>query len=281
MLQRALLILVLCLSTSPVLAFQMTTLFINAEWLWSPHDGRVDGSRVRVAEPSPSAYAEELAFYSKLVNTYKVDVLALAEIENSAVLEDLRQLLGPAWNSAFRQGLDTATGQDVGVITRLPVVAGSVTDFGFPRGVIPGETKGKLLTKVLGLRVEIVSGAQINLVATHLLSKRNDSSRKARQRLRQAYALVSISERFAQDQPLIVVGDLNAYASESPVQALVKGAGLRLAETHCESKFEENKSMKKAIDHALFRGLRCESYQLLDLKQHSDHPGLLLIFSGA
>lgn len=281
MLQRVLLVLVLCLSTSPVLGFQMTTLFINAEWLWSPHDGRVDGSRVRVVEPSRGAYAEELAFYSKLVETYEVDVLALAEIESGAVLEDLQQLLGPAWNSAFRQGLDTATGQDVGVITRLPVVAGSVTDFGFPKGSIPGETKGKLLTKVLGLRVEIARGAQINLVATHLLSKRNDSSRKARQRLRQAYALVSISERFAKDQPLIVVGDLNAYASESPVQALVKGAGLSLAETHCESKSSETKSTKKAIDHALFRGLRCESYQLLDLKQYSDHPGLLLIFTGA
>ncbi len=250
---------------------------INAEWLWSPADGRIDGEKVRVKEPSLKHYHEELAHYAMMIVENNVDLLALAEIEGAHVANDLREHLPPGWQVAFRPGKDSATGQDVAIITRLKIEPGSITDFRFPRGYLPGDKKGKMLTKVLGLRVEHpdFGGQRIAVVTAHLLSRRNDSKGKARKRLKQAVALAQATDDLQkQAEAVIVLGDLNDLPDSSVISHLRDSIGLLDVAGDCDVKG----ARRSQVDYVLYRGLRCKQSKYIKIAPFSDHPAVLARF---
>ncbi|MDX1452354.1 MAG: endonuclease/exonuclease/phosphatase family protein [Oleiphilaceae bacterium] len=262
----------------PLLArADLVVMAINTEWLWSPADGKVDGESVRVREPSLQDYHRELAFYASLVVQHEVDLLALSEIEGGHVAEDLREHLPAGWQVIFRQGKDTATGQDVAMLTRLAVEADSVTDFGFPKGYLPGDRKGKMLTKVLGMRVEHPGMRQqrVAVVTAHLLSLRNDSKAKARKRLKQAVALSQAVEALQkQADAVIVLGDLNDLPASAVLDRLKTGNALIDAAEYCGAK---GKRLSR-VDYVLYRGLECLESVYLPASPYSDHPAVLARF---
>ena len=252
---------------------------INAEWLWTPNDGRVDGQKVRVREPAKEAYQSELAFYAKLVEDKQVDILALSEIENELVANDLATLLGPNWQVLFRQGRDTATGQDVALLSRLAFMPDTETDFGFPEGKLPGERKGKRLSKVLGARFALVetehsqsASGSVQVVTAHLLSKRNASRKKNLNRLRQGHALASI---LPDEGAVILLGDLNDHLGSPTLNVLMRQGKLLSIDRECPDARPDN---SEHIDHILFRELRCRYSERISLKPFSDHPAVFAEF---
>ncbi len=256
----------------------LTVMAMNTEWLWSPADGKVDGDTVRVREPSLQEYHRELAHYATLIVDQKVDLVALSEIEGAAVAQDLKDHLPPGWQVAFRQGRDTATGQDVAILTRLSVEKDSVTDFGFPKGYLPGDTKGKMLTKVVGLRVEHpdMRTQRIAVATAHLLSRRNDSPAKSRKRLKQARALVyAVDALQKQADGVILLGDLNDLPDSAVIQTLLTDLALVDAAVICEQKDER----ASRVDYVLYRGLRCLTSRYLSLRPFSDHPAVIVTFN--
>jgi hypothetical protein len=97
---------------------------LNTEWLWTPYDGKADGSRFNKGDMSPKAYSKELEFYRSLVSRHQIDILVVSEIENKQVAREMAEAFGSPWKHFFIQGRDTATGQDVGVLSRLPAISG-------------------------------------------------------------------------------------------------------------------------------------------------------------
>lgn len=251
----------------------LAVLSLNTEWLWTPHDGSVDGEVVRVREPTADEYLAELTFYRNLIQRARVQVVALSEIENAQVAHDLAKLLGAPWQAYFKQGRDTATGQDVALLSSLPVQQSSVTHFNFPAGRIPGDKRQKRLSKILGIRVVLDQNAPpkkarfVDIITTHLLSKRNDNARKSKDRLRQGHALLQVLA--SSSGPVVLMGDLNDVLYSPVLTLLIEQGNLLSVLNRCR---DHPASPEHTIDHILYRGLQCQRSRMIPMSPYSDHP---------
>lgn len=262
---------------------------INTEWLWTPFDKKVDGSLKHLKDMSKADYIEEIHFYAQQIQARSIDVVALSEIENEQVANELvRELntrmnkeLDSEWKAYFKQGRDTATGQDVAIISRLPYVEGSLTDFNFPAGFIAGAGKAKKLSKVVGAQFWVknkLKKQKMGVITAHLLSKRHENNKKATNRQKQALGLKQAIDRFrTSSDALIVMGDFNDYLSSSTLTIIIdkhlstyKNCGNFLV----EEKIKETKRWLRHIDHLLYSGFNCIGQYKLDLQGFSDHPAI-------
>lgn len=249
---------------------------LNAEWLWTPHDGKADGDQVKRRDPSAQDYARELDFYAGLIRQQQVSLVALSEIEHSGVAEDLAQKLGAPWQSYFIQGRDTATGQDVAILSQIPVIPGSVTTLDFPEGRLPGDKKGKRLSKFLALQLDL-DGQKVGILTAHLLSRRNDNAKKSLDRKRQAQAMIDAVRKMRQHTSrIILLGDMNATQNTEEFAILHDNGRLLVAEQVCANVLTN--APHSTVDQVLFAGFSCREYLRIDLQQFSDHEAVVAIF---
>ncbi|KZY86251.1 hypothetical protein A3741_26650 [Oleiphilus sp. HI0069] len=279
-----------CILCCTGLNAELRVMTLNTEWLWTPYDGKADGSKVTIRDMSKKDYLTELAFYAKLVREHRIDILAVSEIENKYVAIDLANRFGKDWKAYFTQGRDTATGQDVALISRLEPVKGSLTNYGFPCGKTNGVKKKKCLSKVVGARfyLDNASGEQVAVISSHFLSKRNDSKSKRLKRESQALALSKAVEREANDfsstkvAKVIALGDFNDTAN-STVLKLLRAKGSLLSASSCrmqdsiESHSKPKHRKKSLVDHILYRGLTCLDDYAVSTGSYSDHPAIVAI----
>ncbi len=182
----------------------------NVEFLWdgvAPEDGDVDfpwkGNR-RAAEAHMAAVAAKI----RQINP---DILSLAEVENLQALETLRteHLRGLGYKAYLVEGSDTATGQDVGLLSRVEIRRLGRD----PRKGRSGSTR-KAVSKHYVATAEVGSW-KLGLVGLHLLARPERHNRVAA-REAQADALLRMA-RELQDQgrELIVWGDFNDYDGQT------------------------------------------------------------------
>jgi len=260
---------------------ELKVLTLNSEWLWTPYDGKVDGKKFNKGDMHPAQYQNELEFYSSLIMQYQIDIVAISEIENRQVADELAAKLGMGWKAYFRQGRDTATGQDVALLSKLPVVKGSVTDFGFPYGRIQGSNKKKRLSKIVGAMFWVADGttkSKVGVVTSHFLSKRNNSFKKNQNRNRQAFALTKAISAFSDDtDKIVVLGDLNDDINSSTLK-IVLGGGKLQSVGKCNIQTKKNRKFRRQIDHILYQGLECKDAGVLNLENFSDHDAIFGVF---
>ncbi len=272
------------LLSSPSFA-DIRVMALNTEWLWTPYDGQVDGSKYNHGDMSKESYLDEVRFYASLVRKHKIDILAVSEIENQYVAKDLANHIGGAWNSYFVQGRDTATGQDLALLSHLDVVKGSVTHFGFPCGKVKQAKKRKCLSKIIGARFYLTKEQKesVRVISSHFLSKRKGSKAKTLKRQSQALALVKASKQDSslffgkKDEKLIVLGDFNDIYESKVINILRKKGGLHGALDCPQGDTKTNKRRLSSIDHILFSGLRCTKEYAVSTGKYSDHNAVISI----
>jgi hypothetical protein len=258
---------------------------INTEWLWTPFDKKVDGSLKHLRDMSEADYLAEVAFYKKHIQAKNIDIVALSEIENEQVANELVWELGSDWKVYFKQGRDTATGQDVAIISRLPYVEGSLTDFNFPAGFIAGEGKAKKLTKVVGAQFWInnvkatkTEKFKLGVITAHLLSKRNENKTKATNREKQALGLKQAIDAYREEtDALLVLGDFNDQLNSSPLTIILNNqlSTYKSCDNFSSgSNTNQTKRWLRHVDHLLYSGLNCTAQYKLDLQEFSDHPAI-------
>ena len=269
-----LLILISALLSNSSLA-EIRAMTLNAEWLWTPLDSQIDGDKFNKGDMAEAAYLEEIKFYAELINNTGSLVIAISEIENGMVAGHIAGLLGEKWRAYFKQGRDTATGQDVAILSNFPLVKGSVTDFGFPFGTIDSSSKKKRLSKVLGAKFLIRRGAsefKLGVITSHFLSKRNNNPKKTANRQRQAVALSKAIQLFNRSSDaLLVMGDFNDTTNSKTLTILRDSSKLKSVQI-------EGENSRNRIDHILYKGLIERVTVLKDLKQHSDHHAVFSVF---
>ena len=262
---------------------ELRVMALNTEWLWTPHDHKVDGRNHDKADMSPAAYEEELVFYATLIRQHGVRIVAVSEIENALVADDLAARIGKDWRAYFRQGRDTATGQDVAILSNLKYVDGSLTDFDFPAGGVPGVSGQKRLSKVVGARfidTTLSKGRQVAVITAHFLSKRKANRNNEQDRQRQAHALLKAVEVVKKETShIIVLGDFNDYIASPTMTILLQTGGLNAVGLSAkESSPAAIGTPVKSLDHILYRGLSWQRSQRLDLKNYSDHYAVFAEF---
>ncbi len=194
----------------PANASRLVLMALNAEFLWDgvpPEEGEIDfpwkGSREKA-----EAHMADIA---EIVKAHDPDILHLAEVENQRALEtfNVRFLAGHGYRPYLVSGTDTATGQDVALLSRIELESISRD----PRKGTSG-TKRKSVSKhyIATLRT---GDLRLGLVGLHFLANPQREGRKA-DREAQADAVRRMARELDErDYSVVVWGDFNDFDGET------------------------------------------------------------------
>ncbi len=180
----------------------------NTEFLF---DGEGDeGQATFPWKGNPEMALEHLNRVGAVIRTLDADVIMLAEVENEGVLQKLiaGPLAGMNYRAYFVQGADRFTGEDMGLLARLPVEATGRTDERAPLSGNMSETYG--VSKNLWARVAI-GGVPTTLVGVHFLAIPDNVERKPNREAQAEVIRRLVVNEMASGRAVIVMGDLNDF----------------------------------------------------------------------
>lgn len=183
----------------------------NAEFLWDgrpPEEGKIDFEW----KGSPEAAEAHMADVAAIVKAHDPDILHLSEVENERALDTFNQkfLAGSGYLAYFVAGTDTATGQDVALLSRIELEKISRDS---RRGRSGTTRKGVSKHYVATLRA---GDLRLGLVGIHLLARPNQESRVA-DREAQADAVRGMARELVdKGRSVIVWGDFNDFDGRTP-----------------------------------------------------------------
>ncbi|OMH26587.1 endonuclease/exonuclease/phosphatase family protein [Motiliproteus sp. MSK22-1] len=250
----------------------LTVMSINTEWFWDeekPHEG-TQPFGPKGKPPSTKQVELKALALAQIINQNKADIVGLAEVEGRAVVKRIIPYLDGEWNIAFRQGRDSKTGQDVALITKLDLIAGTVTNFPDAKGVYKGRQARP--TKVLGVGLR-QNGQKYFVVMTHFISK-HDKNDKKRSAQANAVARAVVKQARSYDH-MIVMGDMNDTPNSVTLRQ-IRSAGLTLISGEDDYSYVY-KGKKELIDHVLVSKSLAEgaSFKSVDLGPISDHHAVV------
>lgn len=270
-----------------VLAFN-TQFFFDHQ---APH-GNVVGSGPDHPIPTEAQWKDKAQGIADLINNSGANIVGLVEVENEAVVEDLRgRLTTPTdWNLIFVTGRDTATGQDVALLTQFNFDADSVTNFPDEREVYfqGNEERDVNPSKILAATLTI-GGERVYVLVAHLISRAspNDAKRLAQANIIRRHAVRAM----LRDEHVIVMGDINDTPGTPVVNRLrgfddIWGDMVQTAHAVPEAQrftYDYNGELN-LLDHVLLspslrnehrRVPRAERCEIIDVGDLSDHHALL------
>jgi predicted extracellular nuclease len=190
---------------------EVNIMSLNTEWFWdseNPHEGTI-AFGPRGNPPTEMEVKLEAYSIARIISEYKANIVGLIEVENQTVADLIRSYLPePDWKTIFIKGRDSSTGQDVALLTRFEVIAGSETNY----ADTPGD---KRPSKILGAALNIGSET-VFVIVTHFLSKRSDNDAN---RLKQAnYVREEVRRIMNNFDHIVILGDLNDLPDSPPLQ---------------------------------------------------------------
>jgi endonuclease/exonuclease/phosphatase family metal-dependent hydrolase len=186
---------------------------LNTEFLF---DGKGDEGQTGFARSGdPAAAQAHLKRVAHLVGRLDADVVMLQEVENGGVLRRLAQsapLDEKDYAAHFVQGNDHFTGQDVGLLARVPITATGRTD---ERARVGSSRDDYGVSKNLYARLRW-RGAPITLIGVHFLARPTDRSRTdKRETQAEVIRRLVVEEQEAGRAP-VVLGDFNDFDAATP-----------------------------------------------------------------
>ena len=189
----------------------------NVEWLFIDYYSNMDCPGNGCTWKNTTEAETHLSYVSKVIHDLNPDIINFCEIEGCDELNMLKTSLDDnTYMPYLKQGTDTSTGQNVGMLTRVdPVISLYRTEdrYDYP---IYGSTCGYTGTGSTGVSKHYItefklSNMNIALIGTHFVAYPTDSSRCA-QREGQASVLQSVIANYvSKGYEVIVIGDLNDF----------------------------------------------------------------------
>ena len=204
---------------------------LNAEFLFDGEGNEGDATFPWKGDPAKArAHRDDIA---AVVRQLDADLVLLPESENQRVLELMiaESLADMGYTAHLVDGRDTFTGQDVGLLSRLPVEAVGRTDEQLEVGV-SGRLYG--VSKNLWARVRI-GETPVTLIGVHFLARPLDAERQPRRETQAEVIRRLVEAEMAAGREVIALGDFNDFdgsvadragsAPISSVMEIVKRAG--------------------------------------------------------
>ena len=185
---------------------------LNTQFLF---DGLGDeGQADFPAKGDPKKAQEHRGRIGDIIRMLDADVVMLQEVENERVVRRLvdESLAELGYEVYFVEGYDTFTGQDVALLSRLPVENIGRTDDRVAVGR-PGSSYG--VSKNLYARMNLGS-VPVTLIGLHFLARPDDRSRKNRREAQAEVIRRLVEQEHALGRAVIVLGDLNDYDRDIP-----------------------------------------------------------------
>ncbi len=159
---------------------------------------------------NPEAAREHQGRVAEVVRRVDADVIMLAEVENKDVLDALvaGPLAGMGYTAYFVPGNDRFTGQDMGLLSKLPIDATGRTDERAPVPGSPTETYG--VSKNLWARLRI-GGMATTIVGVHFLAQPDNAARKPQREAQAEVIRRLVALEQGEGREVIVLGDVNDF----------------------------------------------------------------------
>ncbi len=263
----------------------LTFMSINTEWFWDelePHEGQIAVGPVGHGATKSEVDLEAFAI-ATLIQFHDADVVGLIEVEGDAVVDRIQAYLPNGWTSVFRKGRDNFTGQDVALLTRIPVIAGTANNLAnAEKGTSVDGTVEAKPSKVLAVGLDD-QGTTYFVMVTHLISKRstNDKKREA-----QAHAIRKVVvDQMPNFNHIVVMGDLNDLPGSSTLKRIrgLDDTSPDLAQSAVTTGTDRDFSYvfqgeHQLIDHILVSSSIATNadFRSVDLGPISDHRAVLL-----
>ncbi|MEM1041583.1 MAG: endonuclease/exonuclease/phosphatase family protein [Bacteroidota bacterium] len=187
----------------------------NAEFLFDGLEGEGQASFAWKDDPVLArAHRDSVA---RVVRAINADVVMFQEVENLGTLEMLatETLADMGYTAYLVDGRDSFTGQDVGLLSRIPVDEVGRTNERAPVGTTRQDYG---VSKNMWARLDL-GGIPTTLIGVHFLSRPDDIERKPR-REAQAEVIRRLAEQeVAAGRAVVVLGDFNDFDAGVPDRA--------------------------------------------------------------
>ena len=203
----------------------------NTEFMFDGLDGEGQATFPWKGDPALArAHRDSLARVIRLIDA---DVLMLQEVENLGTLQMLidESLADMGYRPYLVDGRDTFTGQDVGLLSRIPVEEVGRTD---ERVTVAGTRQLYGVSKNMWARLTL-GDVPTTLIGVHFLARPDDVSRKPQREAQAEVIRRLVVEEMAAGRAVAVLGDLNDFDPDVPdragstpitdVLAIIKRAG--------------------------------------------------------
>lgn len=218
-----------------VSAAEIRVATLNCFLLFDPmieHRGTVDNAEQMTLEQ----YAAKLSNLASLVRGYQV--VGLQETGGRAEIAALASKAGMSW--AWTPGLDTATGEEVGLLYNLP---------GWQ---VSAAHRVPQLDRVLSKHLEVVAAAgqrRLHLLVVHLLRPMNNNVQKHRRQLEAVGQWMKTVQAAEPNAVVVVMGDTNSTLVQPG--GSVFGPGIEANE---QVRFSPTHLTKKPFDRLVVLG---------------------------
>ena len=196
----------------------------NVEWLFIDYDSESKCPGSGCSWSNTSEASTHLSYVSKVITDLKPDIINLCEVEGcdelSQLQSNLKSSLSLDYNYYLKKGSDSATGQNVAMLTLIdPLINLYRTEerYAYPiknsRCGYTGEPSTSGVSKHYITEFSIDS-LKIAMISAHLIAYPTDASRCA-QREAQAQVLQDVIANYtSKNYEIIMLGDLNDYDGE-------------------------------------------------------------------
>ena len=184
----------------------------NAEFLFDGQEGEGQASFAWKDDPALARVHRDSV--ARVVRALGADVLMLQEVENLETLEMLASetLADLGYTAYLVPGRDTFTGQDVGLLSRLPVDEVGRTD----ERVLVGTTRQEYgVSKNMWARLDL-GGVPTTLIGVHFLARPDDIERKPKREAQAEVIRRLVAAETAAGRAVAVLGDFNDFDADVP-----------------------------------------------------------------
>lgn len=192
----------------------------NVEWLFIDYYSSANCPGSGCSWHNASEAETHMSYVADIIKTLEPDIINLCEVEGCDELNMLKEQLDSTYNSYLKQGTDTSTGQNVGMLTRIDPLINlyrSEEKVSYPIvGTQCGETSASGTTGVTKHYITEfnLGGMNVAMIGAHLLAIPTDPSRCV-QREGQAQVLQNIVSSYIENgYEIILLGDMNDYDAQ-------------------------------------------------------------------
>lgn len=212
----------------------------NVEWLFLDYYKNADCPGDGCTWKNKTESIDHMGYVASVIDKFSPDIINLCEVEGIHEVNSLGALLSSDYSGYLIPGTDTATGQNVGLLSTYPPIAPltrSDATYAYP---ISGSSCGVdlLYEGTTGVSKHSIAlfdwnGIRAAVISVHLIAYPTDPERCAK---REAQALVIaniVEQHIADGYEVVVMGDFNDYDGDvldentdrpiSSVLSIVKG----------------------------------------------------------
>ena len=194
----------------------------NVEWLFIDYYASADCPGNGCAWHTLDDAETHLSYVVNVLKELQPDIINFCEIEGCDELNILKSYLGTSYYPYLKKGTDTATGQNVGILTKVdPIVSlyRSEEKIAYPiSGTKCGSTTASGtsgVSKHYITEFKLYYGLKVAMIGAHLLAIPTDPARCV-QREAQAQVLQNIvSSYIEREYEIILLGDMNDFDAET------------------------------------------------------------------